>query len=245
MVIKTFTIQRLLAGFGLWAALAATAAAAELTALETRWLEGALPVLTHAKGMGVPLDVVVQPQPSAGLAPLAMAFVDGRCKLVLSMRGNPEAQSTLERIEPDLRDAALELMAAHELGHCLRHLAGHWRVRPNGAAFNRPVGLPEAREADYAEMQAVRLEEGYGDLAGLAWTRHARPAQYERLYRWLVAERSAELLPGSHHDTLAWLRLAQNADVLAAPKPFDRVEAVWLQGVAQLGAAAPAGAAAR
>jgi hypothetical protein len=37
-----------------------------------------------------------------GAAPLALGFVDGRCKLVLSMRGNAEAQSTLDRIEPDL-----------------------------------------------------------------------------------------------------------------------------------------------
>jgi hypothetical protein len=239
MTTTTFDIRRLLALLGLWATLASSAAAAELTALETRWLKGAWPVLTHAKGMGLPLDVVVQPQAAAGLAPLAMAFVDGRCKLVLSMRDNPAAQSTLEGIEPELRDAALELMAAHELGHCLRHLAGHWRVRPAEAAFNWPAGLPEARRADYAEMQAVRLEEGYGDLAGLAWTRHAHPAQYERLHRWLVAERSTELLPGSHHDTLAWLHLAKDGAALAAQSPFDRVDALWRQGLAQLGLAAP------
>ena len=96
--------------------------AADLTPTELRWLKGAWPVIAFAKDAGLPLDIIVQPQPTPGAAPLALAYVDGRCKLVLSMRGNSEATASLERIEPDLRDAALELMAAHELGHCRRYL---------------------------------------------------------------------------------------------------------------------------
>jgi len=42
------------------------------------------------EGANLPLDIVVQPQPTPGKAPLALAFVDGRCKLVLSMRENPK-----------------------------------------------------------------------------------------------------------------------------------------------------------
>jgi hypothetical protein len=32
-----------------------------------------------------------------------------------------------------------------------------------------------------------------------------RPQQYARLHAWLVVERSKDELPGSHHDTLAWI----------------------------------------
>ena len=59
-------------------------------------------MVAYAKENGIPLDMVVQPQAAPGAAPLALGFVAGRCKLVLSMRGNPEAQATLERIEADL-----------------------------------------------------------------------------------------------------------------------------------------------
>ena len=78
------------------------AAAADLSPTEQRWLRGSWPVVAYAKAAGMPLDIVVQPQPTPDLPPLALAFVDGRCKLVLSMRGNPEAEATLARIEPEL-----------------------------------------------------------------------------------------------------------------------------------------------
>jgi hypothetical protein len=211
-------------------------AAADLTALEQRWLKGAWPVLQHAKASGLPLDVVVQPQNADGLAPLAMAFIDGRCKLVLSTRGNAAAQTMLDTVAPELHDAALELMAAHELGHCLRHMSGRWQVRPLNFAPSYPIALSDAQRVDYAQMQATRLEEGFADLAGLAWIRHARPAQYTPLYRWLVRERVSELLPGSHHDTLAWLRLVEDPNALAGETPFARVTDLWLVGVEQVGA---------
>src|SRR5689334_15355687 len=102
---------KFLAGFSL-SLLSAGALSAELSATETRWLAGAWPVVVFAKQAQLPLDIVVQPQPTPQAAPLALAYVDGRCKLVLSMRGNPEAEATLERLAPELRDAALELMAA-------------------------------------------------------------------------------------------------------------------------------------
>jgi hypothetical protein len=209
----------------------AAAHGAELNSTEARWLRGALPVLQHAKASGLPLDIVVQPQPAPGLPPLALAFIGGRCKFVLSMRDNPAAQRALDSVEPVLLDAALELMAAHELGHCLRHLSGRWESHPDGAAPVFPAALPAERRADHAQMQATRREEGYGDLAGLAWIAHRRPAEYARLYRWLVRERSAGLLPGSHHDTLAWLRLAEQPSALAGAGPFDRVHEVWLRGM--------------
>ena len=104
--------------------------ASDLTSTEMRWLRGAWPVIAFVRNEKLPLDIVVQPQANPGAAPLALAFVDGRCKLVLSMRGNAEAEATLERIAPELLDATLELMAAHELGHCRRYLDGAWHGLP-------------------------------------------------------------------------------------------------------------------
>jgi len=225
-------VQQALRAFVAALFLPSFAAAADLTATETRWLQGAWPVITYAKQAGLPLDVVVQPQPTPGAAPIALGFVDGRCKLVLSMRGNPEAQATLDRIAPDLLDPTLELMAAHELGHCRRYLDGAWYELPAGFVASVPAGLgPELRTA-YADMQAARREEAYGDLVGLAWTQRQHPQQYARLHAWLSAERTKDLIPGSHHDTLAWLRLAAQGLPLADRSLFDGPAALWPIGLA-------------
>lgn len=218
---------------GLAALLAASAVgAAELSATETRWLQGMWPVVRHARATDVALDIVVQPQPAAGAAPLAMAFVDGRCKLVLSMRGNPEAQATLDRIEPELLDAALELMAAHELGHCRRYLDGRWFALPAGFVPGEPETIgPELHDA-WRDMQATRREEGYGDLVGLAWTQQHHPQLYARLHAWLLAERLREHVPRSPHDTLAWVRRAAGGVVAEEASIFSAAAAVWQAGLA-------------
>lgn len=230
-------MRRLIARISALGALAASlfsgaAMAADLTPLEKRWLAGAWPVITHARQAQLPLDIVVQPQDSPGAAPLALAFIDGRCKLVLSMRGNPEAEAQLARIAPALLDAALELMAAHELGHCRRYLDGAWYGTPAGfAAAKAPAGLaPDLQEA-WLAMRSTRREEGYGDLVGLAWTRARHPELYAPLHAWLVAERSAELIPGSHHDTLAWLELARDAAVFGDGPMFATADRLWRRGL--------------
>ena len=206
--------------------------ASDLTPTEMQWLRGAWPVIAFVRNKNLPLDIVVQPQASPGAAPLAMAFVDGRCKLVLSMRGNAEARATLERIEPDLLDATLELMAAHELGHCRRYLDGAWYGLPAGFNATAPEELsPDLRTA-YVDMKAARREEGYGDLVGLAWAQQQHPQQYARLHAWLVTERSHDLQSGSHHDTLAWVRLAQDGGTLAGPSIFAAVARLWAAGLA-------------
>jgi hypothetical protein len=191
----------------------AGARAADLTPTETRWLRGAWPVVAEARARRLPVDVVVQPQAAPGLAPMALAYVDGRCKLVFSLRDNAEATAQLSRIArdlgpgDDLLDAALALMAAHEVfGHCARHLSGQWHATPQGYRDATPDGLDPTLHAAYAAMRATRREEGYADLAALAWARENRADLYARLHAWLVAERSADLIPGSHHDTLAWIR---------------------------------------
>lgn len=209
------------------------AAAAELSATERRWLHGVWPVVVFAKQALLPLDIVVQPQATPGAAPLALGFVDGRCKLVLSMRGNPQAQQTLENIAPELLDATLELMAAHELGHCRRYLDGGWYGMPAGFVASMPSGLDPTQREAYLSMRLARREEGYGDLVGLAWIQQQRPQLYARMHAWLLAERLHDLQPGSHHDTQAWIRLA------ADPKPtteltgtsiFATAAALWATG---------------
>lgn len=184
------------------AAAAGKATAADLTPTEQRWLQGAWPVVQFARQQALPLDIVVQPQPAPELPPLAMAFVEGRCKLVLSMRGNPQAAATLGRIDPALLQPALELMAAHELGHCRRHLDGHWHDGGTG----QPAAFAAGRTQAWADMQATRREEGFADLVGLAWVQQRHPGQYAQLHAWLLAERLHDTPADSHHDTVAWLR---------------------------------------
>ena len=205
---------------------------AELSDIELRWLRGSWPVVAYARASGMPLDVVVQPQPTPGAAPLALAFLEGRCKLVLSMRGNPEAEATLERIAPDLLGATLELMAAHELGHCRRYLDGAWYDVPAAFTPSVPDGLGPELRAAYADMTALRREEGYGDLVGLAWSLQRHPQQYAQLYAWLVAERTRDRVAGSPHDTLAWINLAEHGMGLEGTSIFAGPAALWLSGLA-------------
>ena len=218
---------------GALALASAACCAADLTETETRWLQGAMPVIEHAQQIRLPLDIVVQPQPAPGLPPLALGFVDGRCKLVLSMRGNPEAEATLERLEPALRGPALELMAAHEIGHCHRYLEGGWMGVPAGfVTSSAPASLKPEQQRAWLDMKATRREEGYGDLVGLSRTRQHHPELYAQLRSWLVKERSRDLIPGSHHDTLAWVKLAGDGHAFAGPGLFDGVNALWKAGLA-------------
>jgi hypothetical protein len=217
-------------------AAAGTAGATDgrISTTEQRWLQGAWPVIAFARQTGLPLDVIVQPQPAPDAAPLAMAFVDGRCKLVLSMRGNALAQATLDGIDAPVLDATLELMVAHELGHCRRYLDRAWYGLPAGfvAPTRPPAGLQGDLLAMYADMQATRREEAYGDLVGLAWTHQHHPQLYARLRNWLMTERAAGLVPGSHHDTLAWLRLAGDGEALAGTSIFAGASTLWASGLA-------------
>ena len=224
-------LRKTLFAFGLTMVSSLTTQAGDLTGVEARWLKGIGPVVSFAKQVLLPLDIIVQPQPTPGAAPLALAFIDRRCKLVLSMRGNEQAQSMLVAVEPELLDATLELMAAHELGHCKRYLDGVWHGLPSGFTAGESVeGGPEVRAA-YLDMQAARREEGYADLVGLAWTRQHHPQQYARLHSWLLAERSTELMPGSHYDTLAWVRMVTDGTALGDASLFAGANALWAVGL--------------
>lgn len=214
--------------------LLATAARADntLTALEQRWLQLAWPVVTYARQQGLPLDIVVQPQPTAGEAPLAMAYLNERCKLVLSMRGNVEAETTLSAIPETLLGPAVEAIAAHELGHCWRYVQGAWHTVPTG--FSAPAR--EIRDSTLREqwqaMQQTRREEAYADLVGLAWTQSRHPKHYAGVHAWLVGFRDDGSHPGHHHDTLEWVRLAADPGVFATTgTPFEAAWPLWQAGL--------------
>ena len=206
---------------------------ADLTPTETRWLQGAWPVIAYARQSGIPFDIVVQPQPSEGVAPLSMAYINERCTLVLSMRGNPEADATLQRLapeEPAVVDATLELMAAHELGHCHRYLVGAWFKLPAGFIADRAAS-GDATSTRREQNAAERREEGYGDLVGLAWTRSRHPALYPRLHAWLMKERETGRVPGSPHDTMAWVGLAADGARFGTdPSLFRQAWGLWQEG---------------
>ena len=210
----------------LWAS---ACGAAELTPTETRWLQGAWPVVVFAREAKLPLDIVVQPQPTPGAAPLALAFIDGRCKLVLSMRGNPQTPSLLRGAHAALVPVLMEAVMAHEVGHCWRHRQGAW---------HRPAAGPAPPEAnsrihdDFAverrQMHDTRMEEAYADLAALAWTAGRHPARYAEVQAWLASVRGDPPVRHGHHDTGAWVRFAAESRVFDdASQPFEQAHAVW------------------
>lgn len=196
-----------------------------LSAQEMRWTQAALTVVAYARSQGLPVDIVVQPQAAPGIAPVALGLVDGRCKLVFSMRGNPLAEATDAQIPAPLFQPIAEAVAAHEMAHCWRHVHGAWEGP-----------LPGAAEKSVAErwdaMQATRREEGFADLVGLAWTWRQHPAHYAQVHEWFTQERAAPEVEGSHHDTRAWLRLAAQGGFLDAGTPFEQVERLWAVGLA-------------
>lgn len=207
--------------------------AAELTDLEMRWLKAGAPVIAYAREQRLPLDVVVEPQSRPGDAPLAMGFLEGRCKLVLAMRGNPEGEATLARIEPSLLQPVVEAMFAHELGHCWRYVHGAWHTLPAGFADSTDDGRLDQELAKLVrDMRETRREEGFADLVGLAWTLSNHPAHYERVQAWFEQVRNDVPMAGAHHDTRVWLRLARSPKAFAtAGTPFERVGSLWQRGL--------------
>jgi hypothetical protein len=214
-------------------AAACTAHAADLTEQESRWLRAAAPVLSYSQQIKLPIDVIVQPQAKPGAVPLAMGFDGARCKLVLSLRGNPDAETVLAGVPEEARGELIEAMAAHEIGHCWRYAQGAWHALPAGF-----VEVGEQRAADpslLAEAKAMRenrREEGYADLAALAWTQHSHPADYARIYAWLESVRRDQPVDGAGHDTRAWIRLARDgAGFGGAAAPFEDALPLWRQGL--------------
>ncbi|MES2742254.1 MAG: hypothetical protein V4754_15065 [Pseudomonadota bacterium] len=220
--------------FAVLCLLSASAAAVqpELTEVEQRWLKAAAPVLAYAKQIRLPVDIVVQPQASPDDVPLAMGFDGTRCKLVFSLRGNAQAEEVLEEAPLEQRALLIETMTAHEMGHCWRYAQGDWHVLPAGfvEVNDEPAANPALRGESRAMRQA-RREEGFSDLVALAWVQQRHPAQYGQVYAWLDQVRK-QPVPGSSHDTMAWIRLAKSGtDFAAAGTPFEQARRLWSRGL--------------
>jgi hypothetical protein len=211
---------------------ALSANAAQLTEIETRWLKAGAPVLAYAKQeLKLPIDIVVQPQAGPNDVPLAMGFVDGRCKLVFSMRGNAQAEQVLDGVPAAQQKVLIEAMTAHEVGHCWRQAQGSWHALPSGFVESpqEQSGTPEL-QALSKQMRDTRREEAFSDLVALAWTQRANPAQYAQVHAWLMQVRQ----PVAHgsHNTRAWLQLATTGAVFDSEhNPFEQARVLWGQGL--------------
>jgi hypothetical protein len=212
---------------------AAAHASATLTDTETRWLRAGAPVLEYARQIGLPVDIVVQPQDAPDAVPLAMGFDGARCKLVLSMRGNPQAETVLQSLQPPQQAVMIEAMTAHELGHCWRYAQGSWHALPAGFVEVGQESAADPRLLEAAKaMRETRREEGFSDLAALAWVQERHPSDYSAVYAWMEGVRRAQTLPGSSHDTLVWLREAgQGAAFGTGASPFERALPLWSRGL--------------
>jgi len=215
---------------------AAPASTPDLTDTERRWLAGATPPVAWALKQGLPIDIVVLPQAQPGAAPIAMGYVDGRCKLVFAMRGNPAAESTLQSIPAPLLQATLEAMTAHEIGHCQRHRSGTFDSLPAGLS-DKPDAIetrqPTAElQAMAREMRITRREEAFADLVGLAWTHAHHATQFPQVLAWFDNARSDET-PRGFHDTRHWLALAHDPNAFtSADGPLEQAMAMWVRGLA-------------
>ena len=209
-------------------------AEATLTAAETRWLTAAGPVLAYSQRLKLPIDIIVQPKSGAGDVPMAMGFDGKRCKLVLSMRGNADAEKILESVPEAQRPLLIEAMAAHEVGHCWRYAQGVWHALPAGF-----VETGEERADDVsllAEAKAQResrREEGFADLVALAWIARTHPDSYGAVFDWFRSVRGAATPAArSAHDTLVWVQLARDPAALAlGATPFDDALPLWREGL--------------
>lgn len=201
-----------------------------LTGTETRWLGAGAAVLDYARQIGLPVDVIVQPQPAPGAVPLAMGFSGGRCKLVLSMRDNARTDDVLERVPPAQHGVLIEAMTAHEIGHCWRYAQGNWHSVPSGFVEAGEEGFDPAVLAQLKAMRDTRREEGFADLAALAWIWQRHPDDYARVYAWMAGLRQGQ--PLASHATLAWIGLARDGAVFGAGgTPFAQAEPLWSQGL--------------
>ena len=205
------------------------ASAADLTEMEIRWLSAGAAVLSYAKqDLKLPIDITVQPQAGPNDVPLALGYDKGRCKLVLSMRGNDNAEDILANVPAAQRPLMIEAMVAHEIGHCWRYAQGVWHALPAGFEARQP---PQQGAAE--ELRDTRREEGYADLVALAWIQQQHPEQYASVAAWMRKVREPSPAIGSH-STLNWLQLASTGAAFTPGLPvFEQANLVWRQGLLQ------------
>ena len=218
----------------LFSTFGASAQAAELTALEQRWLQAAAPVLSYSQTLKLPIDIIVQPQARASDVPLAMGFAGGRCKLVLSLRGNPQAEAVFAAVPQEAQGELIEAMAAHEIAHCWRHAKGAWNALPAGfVADGEETASDGSLLAISRALRESRREEAYADMVALAWTRNNNPESYARVHSWLASVRAGQA-PRGGHDTRAWVALARDGNRFgSAGAPFEDAAPLWREGLLQ------------
>jgi hypothetical protein len=205
---------------------------ADLNAVERKWLDAATPVLDFAREQGLPVDVVVVTDRNANDVPLSMGVRQRRCKLVLAVRGDTEAEATLNGIPLERHAMLIEAMTAHEIAHCWRYVQGEWHKVP--AAFIEPAEVVVSKElrAKKSEMRATRREEGFADLVALAWTLRQRPESYAEVHTWLEGVRHHQPVNRGFHDTRVWLELAKHQHAFRAlGSPFEQVDELWAKGL--------------
>ena len=202
-----------------------------LTELETRWLQAGQPVIAFARAQGLPIDIIVQPQDAPGAVPLALGYEAGRCKLVLSLRGNAQADSVLQGVPSARHGLMMEAMTAHEIGHCQRYAQGDWHALPRG--FVEPRSVQQGKLTALAqELRETRREEAYADLVALAWMHGRHPGQHQQVLVWMRGVRASGDVAGGSHDTQAWLALADgDAAFDGTASPFEQAQVLWRMGL--------------
>ena len=211
------------------------ASAAELTDMETRWLTAGSAMLKYAKKeLKLPIDIIVQPTGKPTDVPLALGFQDGRCKLVLTMRNKTNAEDVLSTVPAEQRPLMIEAMFAHEVGHCWRYVQGQWHEMPAGFEEHDHADHAAHNQAQAQELEQTRREEGFADLAALAWIQQRHPEQYGVVAAWMRQVRQpspASPVVGSH-TTMEWLQLAPTGDAFAAELPlFEQASSLWQKGL--------------
>jgi hypothetical protein len=214
------------------------ASAAELTDMETRWLTAGSAMLKYAKKeLKLPIDVIVQPTGKPTDVPLALGFQDGRCKLVLTMRNRTNVEDVLSSVPAEQRPLMIEAMFAHEVGHCWRYVQGQWHEMPAGFeehADHADHAAANQVQAQAQELEQTRREEGFADLAALAWIQQRHPEQYGAVAEWMrqVREPSPASRVVGSHTTMEWLQLAPSGDAFAADLPlFEQAGSLWRKGL--------------
>lgn len=229
---ESFMLMRILIAFGCLVS-SHIEAQALLTDLEIKWINAGGPVLAYAKELKLPIDIIVQPETKPDDVPLAMGFQDGRCKLVFSMRGNPQAEAVLTGVPPAQHDLMIEAMTAHEIGHCWRNAHGTWNVLPTGFTEIQENADDSTTLARLRQIRITRREEGFADLAALAWIHQRHPDQYAQVYAWFEQIRNDQPIAKNAHDTRVWIRLVKDRAVFeaTADTPFEQVRTLWNKGL--------------
>jgi hypothetical protein len=217
LVLRAGLVFFILTSTSLHVALAA--GKSSLTAQETYWVQSALPVLTYAKEMGLPISITVQPQPEPEAMPVALGMANGVCMLIFSMRGNELVETLLEGVPTDEQSFMIEAILAHEIGHCWRHVHSKWNTVPEG--YKEP-----AEEKGIKAARFQQREEGYADLAALFWIKKNHPAAFADVYEWLLNKRE-KMAAQPIYNTKEFLKAVQSMTIEANETPFYRAQVVW------------------